>query len=72
MNKIDLLVFKESHKRSSPKQVQESIKENYNLDTGYKTIYTSVKRLLNLGFIEKEESGKIYKFFRQVPLLQLT
>lgn len=64
MNKIDLLVFKESLKRSSPKQVQESIKDNYNLDIGYKTIYTSVKRLLNLGFIEKEESGKNIQIFQ--------
>lgn len=64
MNKIDLLVFKESLKRSSPKQVQESIKDSYNLDIGYKTIYTSVKRLLNLGFIEKEESGKNIQIFQ--------
>lgn len=66
MNKIDLLVFKESHKRSSPKQVQDNIKDNYNLDIGYKTIYTSVKRLLNLGFIEKEERGKNIQIFQAV------
>ena len=56
MNKIDLLVFKESHKKSSPKEVKENIKENYNLDIRYKTIYTSINKLLKLGFIEKKRN----------------
>jgi len=64
MNKIDLLVFKESHKKTSPKEVQENIKDNYNLDIRYKTIYTSINRLLKLGFIEKKESGKNIQIFQ--------
>jgi Fe2+ or Zn2+ uptake regulation protein len=60
MDESDLLIFKNSHKPATPSDIYKKIKKEYGPIIKQKTVYTSIYRLQNLGFINKKrkQNGK--------------
>lgn len=58
MNELDLKIFHFSHEPASIEEIFEKIKPKYKKNLAKKSIYTSIYRLEQLGFITKNTEGK--------------
>lgn len=58
MNELDIIIFQISHKPITTAEILKKIKTEYKKKVAQKTIYTSIYRLENLGFITKKDKGK--------------